>query len=162
VRLNGLYLAGARQHIDNHIRVDHMAPHTGSHTTYRGVLNDYARGVFNGKIEVYKDAQKTDAALNNANLLLSGDAEIDTKPELEIYADDVKCSHGATVGQLDEDMLFYLRTRAMDENTAKSLLTYAFADEIIREIAIAPLRRRLEQLVIQRLPDPDLIREFAV
>ena len=161
IKLNGLYLGDARQHIDNHTRVDHLQPRTRSHENYRGVLNGQARGVFNGKVIVHKGAQKTDAAQNNANLLLSDTAEVDTKPELEIYADDVKCAHGATVGQLDQDMLFYLRSRSIDENTARSLLTYAFADEILREIGIAPLRQRLEQLVIGRLPDPDLIREFA-
>jgi len=162
ITLNGLYLAGGRQHIDNHTRVDHLQPSTCSRENYRGVLNGDARGVFNGKVIVHKGAQKTDAFQSNANLLLSDNAEVDTKPELEIYADDVKCAHGATVGQLDQDMLFYLRSRSIDETTAKSLLTYAFADEIIRKIGIAPLRQRLEQMVIGLLPDPELIREFAV
>jgi Fe-S cluster assembly protein SufD len=161
ITLNGLYLAGGHQHIDNHTRVDHLQPSTRSRENYRGVMNGNARGVFNGKVIVHKDAQKTDASQNNANLLLSDNAEVDTKPELEIYADDVKCAHGATVGQLDQDMLFYLRSRSIDETTAKSLLTYAFAEEIIREIGIAPLRQRLEQMVIGLLPDPELIREFA-
>jgi len=162
IRLNGLYLARGRQHIDNHTRVDHLRPRTRSHENYRGVLNDHARGVFNGKVVVHAQAQKTDASQNNANLLLSDTAEVDTKPELEIYADDVKCAHGATVGQLDQDMLFYLRSRALDETTARNLLTFAFADEIIRDITMAPLRRYLEQMIIGRLPEPDLIREFAV
>ena len=125
------------------------------------MLNDHARGVFNGKVVVHKDAQKTDAQQTNANLLLSDNAEVDTKPELEIYADDVKCAHGATVGQLDQDMLFYLRTRALDEETAKSLLSFAFADEVIGRIQFKPIRDRLEQLVVGRLPDADLIREFT-
>ncbi|MGH8120778.1 MAG: Fe-S cluster assembly protein SufD, partial [Gammaproteobacteria bacterium] len=162
IRMNGLYLAGGRQHIDNHTRVDHLQPRTWSHENYRGVLNEHARGVFNGKVIVHKDAQKTDASQNNANLLLSDNAEVDTKPELEIYADDVKCAHGATVGQLDQDMLFYLRSRAIDETTARNLLTYAFVDEVLREVGIAPLRRHLEQMIISRLPQPELIREFAV
>lgn len=161
IMLNGLYMATGRQHVDNHTRVDHLKPRTRSHENYRGVLNDHARGVFNGKVIVHKDAQKTDAVQSNANLLLSDNAEVDTKPELEIYADDVKCAHGATVGQLDQDMLFYLRSRSIDENTAKSLLTYAFADEVIRQIKLAPIRQRLEYLVIGRLPEADLIREFA-
>ena len=138
-----------------------MQPETRSRENYRGVLNGNARGVFNGKVVVHKDAQKTDASQSNANLLLSDNAEVDTKPELEIYADDVKCSHGATIGQLDKDMLFYLRSRSIDESTARSLLTYAFAEEIIREIEIVPLRQHLEQMIIGRLPDPALIREFA-
>jgi Fe-S cluster assembly protein SufD len=161
IRMNGLYMATGKQHVDNHTRVDHMRPHTSSHEIYRGVLNDHARGVFNGKVVVHKDAQKTDAVQSNANLLLSDNAEVDTKPELEIYADDVKCAHGATVGQLDQDMLFYLRSRSIDENTAKSLLTFAFADEVIRRINLDPIRKRLEYQVIGRLPEADLIREFA-
>ena len=159
--LNGLYLADGKQHIDNHTRVDHLKPHTRSEENYRGVLNDHARGVFNGKVVVHKDAQKTDAQQANANLLLSDNAEVDTKPELEIYADDVKCTHGATVGQLDQNMLFYLRSRAIDEETAKSLLIFAFADEVINRIQFKPIRDRLEQLVVGRLLDADLIREFT-
>lgn len=161
IKLNGLYLADGKQHIDNHTRVDHEQPRTRSEENYHGVLNGHARGVFNGKVVVHKNAQKTEAAQNNANLLLSDTAEVDTKPELEIYADDVKCAHGATVGQLDQNMIFYLRSRAIDDNTARSLLTYAFADAILREIGTVPLRQRLEQLVMGRLPDAALIREFA-
>jgi len=159
--LNGLYLAGGRQHMDNHTRVDHQKPHTSSRESYRGVLDGHARGVFNGKVVVHKDAQKTDAEQSNANLLLSDDAEVDTKPELEIYADDVKCSHGATVGQLDKDMMFYLRTRALDEITAKNLLTYAFTADVIRRIGPPALRNYLEQLIIGKMPGADMIREFA-
>ena len=162
ITMNGLYMATGRQHIDNHTRVDHLQPHTSSYEIYRGVLNDHARGVFNGKVIVHKDAQKTDAVQSNANLLLSDNAEVDTKPELEIYADDVKCAHGATVGQLDQDMMFYLRSRSIDENTAKSLLTFAFADEVIRQIKLLPIRQQLENLVIGRLPEAELIRKFAV
>ncbi len=160
VGLNGLYMAGGEQHIDNHTRVDHSMPDTSSEENYRGVLDGKARAVFNGKVVVHKDAQKSDAQQSNANLLLSDDAEIDTKPELEIYADDVKCSHGATVGQLDDDMLFYLRSRAIDENTARSLLTFAFADEVIKRIKFVPVRERLEYKVVGRLPDASLISEF--
>ena len=159
--LNGLYMAGDKQHIDNHTRIDHLKPNTRSEEYYRGILNDNARGVFNGKVVVHKDAQKTDAHQSNANLLLSDNAEVDTKPELEIYADDVKCAHGATVGQLDSNMLFYLRSRAIDEETAKSLLCFAFAEEIIKRIRFKPIRDRLEYLVLGRLPDADLIREFT-
>ncbi len=160
VGLNGLYVAGGDQHIDNHTRVDHSVPNTSSDENYRGVLDGKARAVFNGKVVVHKDAQKTDAQQSNANLLLSNDAEIDTKPELEIYADDVKCSHGATVGQLDDNMLFYLRTRAVDEQTARSLLTFAFAEEVIRRITLKPVRERIEYKVVGRLPDASLITGF--
>ncbi|MBI2969530.1 MAG: Fe-S cluster assembly protein SufD [Gammaproteobacteria bacterium] len=158
--LNGLYLAGGRQHVDNHTRIDHEQPRTRSSENYRGVLDGWARAVFNGKVIVHKDAQKADAHQSNANLLLSGHAEVDTKPELEIYADDVKCSHGATVGQLDQNMLFYLRTRAIPADAARSLLTFAFADDVIRRIRLAPIRSRLERSVAGRLPDAELIREF--
>ena len=149
------------QHIDNHTRVDHLKPHTQSYQNYRGVLNGKSRGVFNGKVVVHPQAQKIEAYQNNANLLLSDDSEIDTKPELEIYADDVKCTHGATVGQLDDDMLFYLRSRAVDEQTARSLLTYAFADEIIKNINFQAIENKLENLIISRLPDSSLIREYV-
>ncbi len=159
--MNGLYMTNNNQHVDNHTRVDHLKPNTHSSENYRGVMNGKSRAVFNGKVVVHPQAQKIEAHQNNANLLLSDDAEIDTKPELEIYADDVKCSHGATVGQLDQDMLFYLRSRAIDEETAKSLLTYAFADEVIRDIGFAPVRNRLEYLIVGRLPDAELIREFT-
>ena len=160
IGMNGLYLTDHKQHVDNHTRVDHQVPNTSSDEVYRGVLNGHSRAVFNGKVVVHKDAQQTDANQSNANLLLSNDAEIDTKPELEIYADDVKCSHGATVGQLDENMLFYLRSRAVDESTARSLLTFAFADEVIKRIKFAPVRERLEYTVAGRLPDASLIKEF--
>jgi Fe-S cluster assembly protein SufD len=159
--MNGLYMTNDKQHVDNHTRVDHLKPNTHSSENYRGVLNGKSRAVFNGKVVVHPQAQKIEAHQNNANLLLSDDAEIDTKPELEIYADDVKCSHGATVGQLDQNMLFYLRSRAIDEETAKSLLTYAFADEVIGDISFAPVKNRLEYLIVGRLPDADLIREFT-
>ncbi len=158
--LNGLYIAGQKQHIDNHTRIDHLSPHTVSKENYRGILSGRARGVFNGKVVVHKDAQKTDAQQSNANLLLSKNAEVDTKPELEIYADDVKCSHGATIGQLDDNMLYYLRTRAIDVDTAKSLLTFAFAEDVINQIQLEPIRHRLEQVVVGKLPDANIIRDF--
>jgi len=161
VILNGLYMVDGNQHTDHHILIDHLVPATTSTQNYRGILDNKGRAVFNGKVVVHKGADKTDAQQSNANLLLSDDAEIDTKPELEIYADDVKCSHGATVGQLDQQMLFYLRSRAIDEKTARSLLTFAFADEVIREIGIKAIRDRLEHLVVGQLPDSDLIREFT-
>ena len=159
--MNGLYMTDNAQHIDNHTRVDHFKPYTQSNQNYRGVLNGKSRGVFNGKVVVHPQAQKIEAYQNNANLLLSDDAEIDTKPELEIYADDVKCNHGATIGQLDNDMLFYLRSRAVDEQTARSLLTYAFVDEIINNISFQSIKNKLEHLIIGRLPDSSLIREYV-
>ena len=161
VKLNGLYLTNNRQHVDNHTLVEHKQPHTTSNEHFRGVMNGHSRAVFNGKVIVHEQAQKTEAHQSNANLLLSGNAEVDTKPELEIYADDVKCSHGATVGQLDENMLFYLRSRGVDEHTARSLLTYAFADEIIRDIRFPEIRERLEHSIAGELPDTDLIEEFV-
>ena len=160
VMLNGLYLGNNSQHVDNHTLIRHKQPHTTSNERYRGVMNGRAHAVFNGKVIVHEQAQKTEAHQSNANLLLSGAAEVDTKPELEIYADDVKCSHGATVGRLDENMLFYLRSRAMDEDTARSLLTYAFADEVIRDISFPEIRERLEHSIAGELPDTDLIKEF--
>jgi Fe-S cluster assembly protein SufD len=145
VELNGLYLVSGRRHVDNHTRVDHLAPHTRSDERYRGVLDDNGRGVFNGKAIVHPDAQKIEAHQSNRNLLLSDKAEIDTKPELEIYADDVKCSHGATVGQLDENSLFYLRSRGIGKNEARALLTFAFAESVVERIRLEPVRRRLEK-----------------
>lgn len=150
--LNGLYLASGRQHVDIHTRVDHLQPHGTSNEFYKGILDGHARSVFNGKVIVHPDAQKTDARQSNKNLLLSVDAEADTKPELEIYADDVKCAHGATVGQLDADAVFYLRSRGLDETTARNLLTFAFAHEIIEQVKVPALRSYLDQAVMQRLP----------
>jgi Fe-S cluster assembly protein SufD len=150
--LNGLYLANGRQHVDIHTRIDHLQPHCTSSEFYKGILDGHGRGVFNGKVIVHPDAQKTDARQVNQNLLLSEDAEADTKPQLEIYADDVKCSHGATVGQLDADAVFYLRSRGLDEAAARGLLTYAFAREIIEQVKVPALRAYLEQTVPARLP----------
>ena len=158
--LNGLFVAGKSQHMDHHTRVDHISANTRCSQTFRGILDGRARGVFNGKIIVHKDAQKTDAQLSNANLLLSNEAEIDTKPELEIYADDVKCSHGATVGRLDEQMLFYLRTRAIKDDIARSLLTFAFADDVVKRVRFAQIINRLENIIVGKLPDADIIKDF--
>jgi Fe-S cluster assembly protein SufD len=161
VDMNGLYVVRDRQHADSHTRVDHAVPRTTSDELYRGVLTGKSRAVFNGKAIVHPGAAGTDARQSNANLLLSPEAEVDTKPELEIYADDVKCAHGATTGQLDAAALFYLRSRGIDEGTAKSLLTFAFADTVLARMALLPLRRHAEQLVVGRLPDADRIREFT-
>ena len=154
-------MADGRQHMDHHTCIDHAKPRGVSREFYKGVLNGAARAVFNGKVIVHPDAQKTDAHQANRNLLLSEDAEVDTKPQLEIYADDVKCSHGATVGQLDENQIFYLRSRGVDEPAARSLLTYAFAEEIINRAGVAPLRARLTELLINRLPDGQLVRALS-
>lgn len=151
--LNGLWLAAGEQLIDNHTMIDHAKPDCGSREQYKGILLDHARGVFNGKVFVRPDAQKTDAKQNNHNLLLSQDAQVTTKPQLEILANDVKCTHGATIGQLDEEQVFYLRARGIDERTARSILTHAFASEILQQIGIPPLRDQLEQVMFARLPE---------
>lgn len=151
--LNGLYMTDKNQHVDNHTHVDHISPNTLSAENYRGILSGKSRAVFNGSVTVHKNAQKIEAHQNNANLLLSNDAEIDSKPQLEIYADDVKCSHGMTVGQIDKEMLFYLRTRAIDELTAKNLLTFAFAEKIINQIKLEPVRNKLLSIVTAHLPN---------
>ena len=159
--LNGLYLVGGRQHVDNHTRIDHLEANGSSHEFYRGVLDGHSRAVFNGKVIVYPGAQKTKAYQANHNLLLSRDAEIDTKPQLEIYADDVKCTHGATIGQIDENQLFYLRARGVEEAMARGLLVHAFAHDVIERIRVTSLRTRLEQILFTRLPQGSRIRELA-
>jgi Fe-S cluster assembly protein SufD len=148
--LNGLFMVAGSQHVDNHTRIDHVRPHCSSRELYKGILDGQSRGVFNGKIYVHKDAQKTDAKQTNKNLLLSEDAVINTKPQLEIYADDVRCSHGSTIGQLDQDAMFYLRSRGIGSEAARSLLTYAFAAEMLERVEIEPIRARLERLVLTR------------
>jgi Fe-S cluster assembly protein SufD len=145
--LNGLYMGHGEQLIDNHTRIDHAKPHCASHELYKGILDGKSRGVFAGRIYVHQDAQKTDAKQTNQTLLLSDDAMIDTKPQLEIFADDVKCTHGATVGQLDTESIFYLRSRGIGKDEARSLLTFAFANDIIGRIKIDGLREELEQLL---------------
>ena len=151
--LNGLYLVGGRQHVDNHTSIDHAKPHGASHELYKGILDGKASAVFNGKIFVRKDAQKTDAKQTNKNLVLSEDASINTKPELQIWADDVRCTHGATIGQMDAEALFYLRSRGIGRLEARDMLTYAFARDVIDRIKVAPLRERLEQVLFERLHD---------
>ncbi len=152
--LNGLYLASGRQHVDNHTEIDHAMPNCQSHELYKGILDEQAHGVFNGKIFVRQDAQKTDAKQTNQTLLLSDSAVIDTKPQLEIFADDVKCTHGATVGQLSDEAIFYLRSRGVGLIEARSLLTFAFANDIVRRIQVEPIRAQLQDtlLVRQHLP----------
>jgi Fe-S cluster assembly protein SufD len=153
--LKGLYMAAGRQLIDNHTRIDHAKPHCTSHELYKGILDDQARGVFNGKIYVHQDAQKTDAKQTNKTLLLSEDAVINTKPQLEIFADDVKCTHGATIGQLAEEAIFYLRSRGIGQEDARSLLTFAFANDIIGRIKVEPIRAHLEEVLLAGRQAPD-------
>ena len=150
---DGLYLVGDRQHIDNHTRADHRVGPAESQQEYRGILTGHSRGVWNGKAIVHAGADGTDAAQANHNLLLSDQAEIDAKPELEIYADDVKCSHGTTIGQLDETALFYLRTRGLNKHEAKQVLTRAFAHSIVSKSPIASIHDVLTAKIANRLND---------
>lgn len=150
---NGLFHGRNRQHVDNHTLANHNAPYTYSRENYKGILDDRAHGVFNGKVIVKRDSQKIEAEQSNANLLLSDRAQINTKPELEIYADDVKCAHGATTGQLDEDAVFALRTRGLDEATARGLLTLAFAGEVMDQVDLDVIAERVELTVAGKLPE---------
>ena len=149
--LNGLSLGRGTQVIDNHTVIDHRKPHCSSHELYKSILDDGSKGVFNGKVFVRKDAQKTDAKQTNKTLLLSDDATMNTKPQLEIFADDVKCTHGATIGQLDDEQLFYLRSRGIDLDAARDILTSAFASDVIDRITIEPLRRQVHLMIHDRL-----------
>jgi Fe-S cluster assembly protein SufD len=158
--LNGLYLGANRQHIDNHTRINHLKPHAISREMYKGVLDDRARGVFQGRVIVAEDAQKTDSQMNNRNLLLSDDAEADTKPQLEIYADDVKCGHGVTVGQLDEKSIFYLQSRSVDIDAARNMLTFAFANEMVDKIKIKSLHDKVLEQVLARFPQEGVAKEW--
>ncbi len=150
--LNGLYIADGDRLVDNHTVIDHAKAHCPSHELYKGVMGGKARAVFNGKIFVRQDAQKTNAKQTNKALLLSDDAQINTKPQLEIFADDVKCTHGAAIGQLDEDALFYLRARGIGRHAARDLLIRAFAGEVIDQVTPESIRPRLEQLMLDSLP----------
>jgi Fe-S cluster assembly protein SufD len=145
--LNGLYLGTKRQHTDNHTRINHRKPHGISREFYKGILDQRARGVFQGRVIVHEQAQKTDSEMNNRNLLLSADAEVDTKPQLEIYADDVKCAHGVTVGQLDEKSVFYLQSRCIDLAAARNMLTFAFANEMVDKVE----NENLKALLLRQL-----------
>lgn len=147
----GLYLLDGKTHADNHTLADHRQPNSYSNELYKGILDGRSTGVFNGKVFVRQIAQKTNAFQSNRNLVLSKEASMNTKPQLEIFADDVKCSHGATVGQLDEDMLFYLRTRGIPAENARALLMRAFAEDVLTTISIAPLRQYIEQRIARRL-----------
>jgi Fe-S cluster assembly protein SufD len=151
VRLDGLYITGGAQHVDNHTLIDHASPACTSHELYKGVLDDRSRGVFDGRIIVRQNAQKSDAHQTNKNLLVSEEALVDTTPRLQILADDVKCTHGATIGQIDEDAMFYLRTRAIGEAAARNLLIQAFVSEVLHGMRIEPIRAGLECLLFTRL-----------
>jgi len=157
--LNGLYMAGGHDLVDNHTSIDHAKPRCSSHEVYKGVLDGKSKGVFNGKILVRPDAQKTDAKQTNKNLLLSTGAVIDTKPQLQIYADDVKCTHGATVGQLDKDAIFYLRSRGIGQEDARNMLTYAFANDILSRIKIDEVRAHLDAALLSWLPKGQEMKE---
>lgn len=154
--VDGLYMVGAEQHTDTHSVIDHRQPHCNSHQLYKGILDGNGRAVFNGKVFVREGAQKTDAMQTNKNLLLSNKARVDTKPQLEIFADDVKCAHGAAVGQIDPEELFYLETRGISPELARNLLTYGFAEEVIARIKIESIRAQLDEIVLRQLHTPFL------
>ena len=151
--LNGLYMGHGDQLLDNHTFIDHAKPRCESHELYQGILTDNANGVFSGKIMVHPDAQKTDAKQSNNCLLLSDEARINSKPQLEIYADDVRCTHGATVGQLNEEGIFYLRSRGISEQQAKNILTYAFVEQVIEGMGIASVRNYVDDIILNRLKE---------
>jgi Fe-S cluster assembly protein SufD len=153
--LNGLTVIDGSQLVDNHTSIDHAMPHCTSHELYKAVLDGTAKSVFNGRILVRKDAQKTDSKQTNKNMLLSDTALVNTNPQLEIYADDVKCTHGATIGQLDEGMVFYLRSRGIAEQAARHILTYAFANDIVERLKVEALRERLDEYLVHRLREED-------
>ena len=150
VTLNGLYVVHGEQHVDHQTSIEHAQPNCTSHEVYKGILDDRAHGVFNGKVYVHPIAQKTDGKQTNQNLLMSPNAKVDTKPQLEIYADDVRCTHGATVGQLDDQAMFYCRSRGLAPAQAKTLLTYAFAADVLEQIPSRPVAQCLERLVMER------------
>jgi Fe-S cluster assembly protein SufD len=152
--VNGLYVTGSSQLHDNYMRVRHAKPHCDSRQFYRGILDGNARAVFSGRIIVHEGAQKTDAKQTNMNLLLSDDAMVETRPQLEIYADDVKCTHGATVGQVDDEAIFYLMARGIDRATARRLLVFAFANEILQRMDLVNVREALRSLLTARLAVP--------
>lgn len=156
--LDGLFILDGNQHVDNHTVIDHATPHTTSVELYKGILDGESRGIFDGKIIVRKPAQKTSSRQTNNNLLLSDSAIVDTKPQLEIYADDVKCNHGSTIGQLSEEALFYLQSRAIGADEARQLLTYAFASEVVGRLKVAAIRDQLSALLLSRLPGGGAVR----
>lgn len=148
--LNGLYMARKKEHVDNHTLIHHLHPDSTSSELYKGVLNDDSTGVFNGKVIVHRDAQRTNAFQSNANILLTENASVNSKPELEIYADDVKCSHGSTTGQIDDEALFYLQSRGISREAATNLLLYAFAADVLNKIEIKPLKKSILNYLAER------------
>jgi Fe-S cluster assembly protein SufD len=159
--VNGLYVVGGRQHVDHHVTVDHAVPRCASRQLFKGVLDGASRAVFNGRILVRPDAQKTDAAQTNKHLLLSDGVEVDSKPQLEIFADDVKCTHGAAEGQPAPEALFYLKSRGLGAETARALLTYGFAHEVLERVAVEPLQVHLDRLLLARLGSERATKEIA-
>jgi len=149
--LKGITIIGDKQHVDHNTLVHHIEPNCESHQDYKGIFGDNATGVFNGKVIVEKDAQKTNAYQSNNNLLLNDKATINTKPQLEIFADDVKCSHGCTIGQLDEDALFYLRSRGIPTKEARALLMYAFSNTVLESVKIPQLKKRINKIIANKL-----------
>ncbi|MCG8457071.1 MAG: Fe-S cluster assembly protein SufD [Holophagales bacterium] len=157
--LNGLYLGRGKQIVDHHMWVDHAMPHCNSYELFKGILEEKSRAVFNGRIKVHQDAQKTDAKQSSQHLLLSDSAIAHSNPQLEIFADDVRCTHGSTTGHLDDEGIFYLRSRGIGEEAARSLLTYAFAAEVLDEFRLETVRRDLEEFLFTRLPKGDIVRQ---
>ncbi len=149
--MNGLYVLGGKTHVDNHTTVDHTMPNAYSNELYKGIMDDKSKGVFNGKIFVRKDAQKTNAFQSNKNILMTNDATVNTKPQLEIWADDVKCSHGCTTGQLDQDALFYLQARGIRKERARAILLHAFASDVIENLEIKAIQDYVEEIITARL-----------
>ena len=149
--MNGIYVLGGTTHVDNHTTVDHKMPNCYSNELYKGIMDDKSKGVFNGKIFVREDAQKTNAFQSNKNILMTNDASVNTKPQLEIWADDVKCSHGCTTGQLDQDALFYLQARGITKERARAILLHAFAIDVIENLEIKAVQDYVEEIITARL-----------
>jgi Fe-S cluster assembly protein SufD len=159
--LNGLYMVDGTEHVDNHLVVEHAKPHCDSREFFKGILGGKGKGIFSGRIIVRPDAQKTDAKQTNMSLLMSEDAQVESRPQLEIFADDVKCTHGATIGQVNDEAVFYLRSRGLNEEAARGILVHAFASEVLDRVKIEPLRAQLEELVVERLPQSGLLKRIA-
>lgn len=157
--LDGIFIGSGKQIVDNHTRIEHAAAHCSSRELYKGILGGHSRGVFRGRIVVQPGAQKTDSEQTNNNLLLSDRALVNTKPQLEIYADDVKCTHGATIGQLDKEAIFYMRSRGISKAVAQTILTYGFAEDLISRVGLDDLRDRLSKLLLERLPEGRFLRK---
>jgi Fe-S cluster assembly protein SufD len=159
--LNGLYVIGGSQHVDHNTVIEHVVPHCDSHEYFNGVLDGHSRAVFNGRIVVQPGAQKTDSKQTNNNLLLSENARADSQPQLEIYADDVRCTHGATLGPMDDNALFYLQSRGIGADAARNILTYGFSVEILDRMNLETVRNHVEALVKERLEEGERRRQVA-